>query len=74
MLKIYKKLVNIALIGIFTLIAFNAYAIPSFYSITPAPNTIDGPVIEKLLPIDIYINNKTNADPEIANPFAIKIY
>ena len=26
------------------------------------------------MPIDIYINNKTNADPEIANPYAIKIY
>ena len=74
MLKIYKNLVNIVLIGIFTVIAFNAYAIPSFYSITPAPNTVDGPVIEKLLPIDIYINNETNADPDIPNEFAIKIY
>ena len=47
---------------------------PEFYSITPAPNTIDGPVIETLLPISLRIDNSVEADPEIADPFAIKIY
>ena len=45
-----------------------------FYKIDPMPNTVEGPIIEQLLPIYIQIDNTISADPDIVDSSAIKIY